>query len=47
MLGTYKQHTESTLAEIRSAGLWKPERILDSPQKPEAHISGGSNVLVM
>ena len=41
MLGAYQQHVESQLHEIRGAGLWKPERILDSPQRPEARLHGG------
>ena len=36
MLGAYQQHVESQLEEIRGAGLWKPERVLDSPQRPRS-----------
>src|SRR6185436_18107916 len=47
MLGSYRQFVESQLSDIRSAGLWKPERILNSPQLPEARLSSGENVLVL
>ena len=47
MLGAYQQQVESQLREIRSAGLWKPERILDSPQRPEARLHSGQDVVVL
>jgi glycine C-acetyltransferase len=47
MLGAYKEFVESQLDEIRLTGLWKPERVLDTPQRPEARIYGGSDVLVL
>ena len=47
MLGTYQAFVESQLAEIRGAGLWKPERVLDSPQRPNAELQGGERVLVL
>jgi len=47
MLGTYQAFVESQLAEIRGAGLWKPERVLDSPQRPNAELEGGERVLVL
>ena len=47
MLGAFQTHLEAQLAEIRGAGLWKPERVLNSPQQPEAHLRGGANVLVL
>ena len=47
MLGSYSQHVSGQLEEIRMAGLWKPERVLDSPQRPNARISGGSDVVVL
>jgi len=47
MLGAYQQHVESQLREIRGAGLWKPERILDSPQRPGARLHGGGEVVVL
>jgi len=47
MLGAYQQHVESQLQEIRGAGLWKPERILDSPQRPGARLRGGQDVVML
>ena len=47
MLGAYQQHVESALAEIRGAGLWKPERVLASPQRPYALLESGSDVIVL
>jgi glycine C-acetyltransferase len=47
MLGAYQAFVESQLGEIRGAGLWKPERVLDSPQRPNAELHGGEKVLVL
>jgi glycine C-acetyltransferase len=47
MLGTYQPHIQSQLEEIRTAGLWKPERVLHSPQQPQAQLHGGQDVLVL
>lgn len=47
MLGAYQAFVESQLQEIREAGLWKPERVLDSPQRPNAELQGGEKVLVL
>jgi glycine C-acetyltransferase len=47
MLGAYQAFVESQLGEIRAAGLWKPERVLDSPQRPNAELHGGDKVLVL
>jgi glycine C-acetyltransferase len=47
MLGKYKAFVEAQLAEVQKAGLWKPERILDSAQAPEARLHGGESVLVL
>jgi glycine C-acetyltransferase len=47
MLGTYQIFVESQIEEIRGAGLWKPERVLDSPQSPNAELQGGDKVLVL
>jgi glycine C-acetyltransferase len=47
MLGSYQQFVESQLQEIRGAGLWKPERVLDSPQAPGARLRGGQEVVVL
>src|ERR1700680_2892484 len=47
MLGAYQEHIASQLNEIKGAGLWKPERILDSPQSPGARLQGGQDVVVL
>lgn len=47
MLNAYQQYVESQLQEIREAGLWKPERILDSPQQPKARLRSGQDVVVL
>ena len=47
MLGTYQTFVESQLQEIRGAGLWKPERVLHSAQRPDAELQGGDKVLVL
>ena len=47
MLGGYQSFVDSQLADIRAAGLWKPERVLRSPQRPQAQLRGGNEVLVL
>jgi len=47
MLGPYKQFVETQLDETRAAGLWKPERVLASPQSPESRLQTGEDVLVL
>jgi len=47
MLGAYQQFVESQLNETRTAGLWKPERVLASPQQPEARLQSGDDVLIL
>jgi len=47
MLGTYQAFVESQLGEIRGAGLWKPERVLHSAQRPDAELQVGDKVLVL
>ncbi|HTM11506.1 MAG TPA: glycine C-acetyltransferase [Bryobacteraceae bacterium] len=47
MLGAYQAFVEAQLEEIRGAGLWKPERVLHSAQRPDAELQGGDKVLVM
>jgi len=46
MLGTYQQFVETQLNETRSSGLWKPERVLASPQQPSARLQNGDDVLI-
>ena len=46
MYGKFKQHLESTINEIRDAGLYKSERVIEGPQ--DAHIDvNGREVLNM
>ena len=47
MLGAYQAFAESQLEQIRGAGLWKPERVLHSAQRPDAELQGGDKVLVL
>ena len=46
MYSTIKQHLESTINEIRDAGLYKSERVIDSPQDARIDV-GGREVLNM
>jgi glycine C-acetyltransferase len=47
MFGTMREHLQQQLAEIRSAGLWKPERILTSPQRAHVAVLDRPDVLNM
>ena len=47
MPAAYAAFVQTQLDEIRTAGLWKPERVLHSPQKPQAQLQGGRDVLVL
>ncbi len=47
MLGSYEPFVEAQLTETRQAGLWKPERVLASPQRPAARLQSGDNVLIL
>ena len=47
MLGSYQPFVEALLTETRQAGLWKPERILASPQRPAARLQNGDDVLIL
>ena len=47
MLGQFDQQLANTLAEIRSQGLYKTERIITSPQDARIEITGGRSVLNM
>ena len=41
----FTEHLSAQLDAIRSGGLFKGERILTSPQQPEATVRGGKGVL--
>ncbi|MCC6293544.1 MAG: glycine C-acetyltransferase [Bryobacterales bacterium] len=43
----YRLHLESQLEEIRESGLWKPERVIASPQSPRVRLRGGEEVMVL
>jgi glycine C-acetyltransferase len=47
MLAEFDQQLANTLAEIRSQGLYKTERIITSPQEAHIGIAGGRQVLNM
>jgi glycine C-acetyltransferase len=47
MIGHYKEFIDAQLKEIEASGLWKPERVLASPQEPEAKLQNGDDVLVL
>ena len=40
MFGKMQEHLRSTIAEIREAGLYKEERIIESPQKAAISVKG-------
>ncbi len=46
MYGKFKHHLEHTVAEIRKAGLYKSERVIDGPQDALIEV-GGKQVLNM
>jgi glycine C-acetyltransferase len=45
MTSPFLDHLKSQLAELESAGLYKHERVIDSPQSAEIHVAGGGTVL--
>ena len=47
MLAEFDQQLANTLAEIRSQGLYKTERVITSPQNARIEITGGRRVLNM
>jgi glycine C-acetyltransferase len=47
MLADFEKQIAGTLAEIKSQGLYKTERIITSPQDAKIEISGGRRVLNM
>ena len=40
MYGKIKEHLQTELADIKAAGLYKTERIIESPQKAEIDVAG-------
>jgi len=47
MPAAFESHIRKQLDEIKAAGLWKPERVLDSPQRAQAKLADGNEVLVL
>ena len=45
MFTSVQQEISGELDEIRSAGLFKAERVIDSPQGPNIHVAAGKEVL--
>ena len=45
MLGTFAQHLEKQLADIRAAGLYKSERVITTPQDAHIRVGDGEPVL--
>ena len=41
MYGRMKEHLCQTLAEIKEAGLYKEERLIESPQQAAITVKGG------
>jgi len=42
---TYLAHLQATLAQIRADGFEKPERVINSPQRPDVTLGNGHQVL--
>lgn len=47
MMGTYTEQLQQTLQQIREAGTYKSERIIDTPQDAHIRVTGGREVLNM
>ena len=41
----FNAHLEAQLKELEGAGLYKHERVIDSPQSAQIHVAGGGTVL--
>lgn len=46
MFGPLKSHLAAQLEEIQSAGLWKPERVLTTPQSPHIGVATRSGTVL-
>src|SRR3712207_3204503 len=40
MYGTIREHLQTTLNEIREAGLYKSERVIETPQEARIDVNG-------
>ena len=47
MYGKAQEHIAQVLNEIREAGLYKNERVIESPQEAHINVTGGKSVLNM
>ena len=47
MYGNIKEHLRSVIGEIKNAGLFKSERVIESPQDAMIKVAGGRSVLNM
>jgi len=47
MMGTYTDQLQQTLQQIRDAGTFKNERVIDTPQDAHIRVTGGKEVLNM
>ena len=47
MYGKIQEHLQNTLGEIKDAGLFKSERVIESPQESHINVAGGRSVLNM
>jgi glycine C-acetyltransferase len=45
MAQAFLDHLRTQLADLEKAGLYKHERVLDSPQSAEIHVAGGTGAL--
>ena len=45
MYNTFQQHLQSTLQDIREAGLYKNERVIITPQSSAIQVEGGKDVV--
>src|SRR4051794_20846591 len=45
MYGSFQTHVQGQLAEIRSAGLYKSERVITTPQNARIRVADGREVL--
>lgn len=45
MIGSYREHLQRQLDEIRAAGLYKAERVIATPQNARVQVASGQTVL--
>ena len=46
MNNSFSEHLQKQLADIRTAGLYKAERVITTPQNVEIRVAGGQEVEV-